>query len=235
MSKILALEALRRRPTPEVILRAQGIPPEREVPGPVADLLDTAMALYEEVAEPVGIVEAISTEEFPELYRGEGMNADRTPLPGIIRNSTTLALFAATLGSRVSERIEALFSGNDPALGYMLDTVASERADMAATLLAQAFLADEMEAGRVEAGTAVLPYSPGYCGWHLTGQKKLFARLEPGRIGIRLTPSCLMVPIKSVSGILVTGPPEGHDFENNFEFCLDCAGWDCRDRIASLT
>ena len=55
------------------------------------------------------------------------------------------------------------------------------------------------------------------------------------RIGIELSDSCLMSPLKSVSGVLVAGPAEIHDFENDFEFCLDCTTWECRDRIASIT
>ena len=43
-----------------------------------------------------------------------------------------------------------------------------------------------------------------------------------------------MSPIKSVSGVLVAGHPEIHDFENDFDFCFDCATWECRSRIASL-
>ncbi|MFH1765721.1 MAG: vitamin B12 dependent-methionine synthase activation domain-containing protein, partial [Gemmatimonadota bacterium] len=88
--------------------------------------------------------------------------------------------------------------------------------------------------GEVDSAVRVLPYSPGYCGWHITGQKELFAFLDPQQIGISLNASCLMSPIKSVSGVLVVGHPEIHDFENDFDFCFDCATWECRSRIASL-
>jgi hypothetical protein len=80
----------------------------------------------------------------------------------------------------------------------------------------------------------VLPYSPGYCGWHVSGQAKLFEVLRPQRIGISLNASHLMVPLKSVSGVLVAAEPEVHDFDIDFEFCSDCADQECRGRIQAV-
>ncbi|MFC1661862.1 vitamin B12 dependent-methionine synthase activation domain-containing protein, partial [Gemmatimonadota bacterium] len=141
----------------------------------------------------------------------------------------------ATLGESISQKINELFRINEPALGCMLDGIASERADTAANLLGQTFLVSLVGEGEADTATRVLPYSPGYCGWHITGQRKLFAFLDPGLIDIELSDSCLMSPLKSVSGVLVAGPPEIHVFENDFGFCLDCATWECRERIASIT
>jgi hypothetical protein len=80
----------------------------------------------------------------------------------------------------------------------------------------------------------VLTYSPGYCGWHITGQRALFARLKPEEIGIKLTASCLMRPLKSVSGVILAGEREAHLFDDSYPFCDECADRPCRARIASL-
>jgi hypothetical protein len=49
-------------------------------------------------------------------------------------------------------------------------------------------------------------FSPGYCGWSLTEQHELFSLFPtPTPCGISLTDSSLMVPIKSVSGIIGVG------------------------------
>lgn len=48
-------------------------------------------------------------------------------------------------------------------------------------------------------------FSPGYCGWHVSQQQLLFPLFEGNTCGVTLTDSSLMVPIKSVSGIIGLG------------------------------
>lgn len=235
MTRVISLEAIGLAPPPETVLRTQGVPEGRPVPDRVNDLVEEARALYESLSNPRGVLSDLSTAEFEEVYAGEGQNAVPTPLPEIAEKAEGLALFAATLGDPVCRKINDLFRDNDAALGCMLDGIASERADSAANLLGQIFLESLLADGIVRTGARALPYSPGYCGWHITGQRKLFAFLDPGQIDIELNDSCLMSPLKSVSGVLVVGSPEAHTFENDFGFCLDCTTWECRLRINSIT
>jgi hypothetical protein len=66
-------------------------------------------------------------------------------------------------------------------------------------------------------------YSPGYCGWNVAEQQRLFALLPPGFCGVRLTPSSLMVPIKSISGVIGLGPEvRKRDYECNVCEVEDC-------------
>ena len=48
-------------------------------------------------------------------------------------------------------------------------------------------------------------YSPGYCNWQLKEQRLLFSLLPEGVSGITLTESFVMLPTKSVSGIIGIG------------------------------
>ena len=48
-------------------------------------------------------------------------------------------------------------------------------------------------------------FSPGYCGWDVSEQQLLFPLFEGQTCGVRLTDSSLMVPIKSVSGVIGLG------------------------------
>jgi hypothetical protein len=79
-----------------------------------------------------------------------------------------------------------------------------------------------------------LRYSPGYCGWHVSGQRKLFDYLLPEEIGITLRESFLMQPLKSISGVVIAGRRQIFDFENTFDFCDDCSTWTCRERISAI-
>lgn len=49
-------------------------------------------------------------------------------------------------------------------------------------------------------------FSPGYCGWHVKEQQKLFPLFNGKTAGVALTDSSLMMPIKSISGIIGLGP-----------------------------
>ena len=147
----------------------------------------------------------------------------------MLDEAVSLALFAVTLGVQISERISALFDAGEFAEGYILDQVASFAADELADIAARRFQTDS-----ARSDLAVLPYSPGYCGWHVSGQQALFAHLQPDEIGISLNDSCLMQPTKSVSGVLVLAPVEAHEFSPAFPCCATCTTLACQERAASL-
>jgi hypothetical protein len=58
--------------------------------------------------------------------------------------------------------------------------------------------------------------------------------LRPEEIGITLRESCLMEPLKSISGVLVAARPEDHRFDNTYQFCRTCSTQTCRSRIAAV-
>jgi hypothetical protein len=213
------------------VLASQGIPATAEVSQRALQLLDQGMKLFAAHARPAGVCQEVEAAEFAEIYRGEGRNAPETPLAEIYPRARRLALFAVTLGEALGEKIADLMGQGQMALGFMLDAIASEGAEIASERAGRCFL----EAGEEEPeAVRVLGYSPGYCGWHLSGQRRLFARLHPEEIGITLNESFLMQPLKSVSGVLVAGEAEVHEFVNRYDFCSDCSTHACRERIASL-
>lgn len=212
--------------------RLQGLPPDGGVSPRIDAIVDAAMAVYLEIAEPRALVGEASPEEFAEVYRGDGRNSHETPLEAIFPKADRLALFAATVGAKVTARIRELFDRHELALGCMLDSVASAAADRLAELLGPRYLTLAGDDGA--RGWRVLAYSPGYCGWHVSGQRRLFGFLAPEEIGITLNASCLMQPLKSVSGVLVVGPGRIHTFHPTYSFCETCREKQCRDRMASV-
>jgi hypothetical protein len=235
MSEILNLSTDELTPDRGAVLESQGIPAGVFVPGEVEALYITACGLLSEVAAPAGILREISLPEFAAVYRGEGRNEPRTPVGDIYVRAERLALYAVTLGERVSDEIAARFRSNDLALASMLDAAASVAADRLAEVAAVRFLERLSRDGGARSATRVLGYSPGYCGWHVSGQKKLFEFLQPEQIGITLRDSFLMQPLKSVSGVLIAGPREIHRFEMSYPFCSRCETQGCRERIRALS
>jgi hypothetical protein len=216
-------------PGREAVLEQMGMARPAEVSARSGALLEAAGEELTRMAEPVGLVDDVSTPEFEAVYRGEGLNSHDTPLAQIYPRAAGLALFAATLGEPVSARIRELFAANDAARGFVLDAVASVSADRLAGLLAE-----RIRWRASEAAITVVAYSPGYCGWHISAQRALFARLRPGEIGISLNDSYLMRPLKSVSGVLVSGSGRIHRFRGEYSFCEACATRQCLPRMASV-
>jgi hypothetical protein len=196
--------------------------------------VEQALSLLAESAEPRGVLEPVTDDEFSAVLRGAGRNAEDPVVGWIYPRAEALALFAATLGPRVTEEIEDLFAMDDVPLAVSLDAAASRMAENASGALAGAFARRLPSGAGGPDGVHVLAYSPGYCGWHVTGQGALFARLRPERIGITLGESSLMHPLKSVSGVLIAGDAALHTFETGFTYCSACRDRTCAARMRSL-
>jgi hypothetical protein len=220
------------RPAREEVLSAQELPEPGALSPRLRHLLDDAFAEYDAHAEPRAIVGELSRTELEEVLDGFAGPVGETVIGQIYPRGAAFALYVATLGSPLAERIRKMFATNDLGRGWMLDAVASSGADRLSSLLSRRFEAEL--GGNGHSGPRVLPYSPGYCGWTVRGQKKLFARLGPEEIGVTLNDSCLMTPIKSVSGVLVAGPGEIHRFRPDFPFCDECKTHACGARMASV-
>ncbi len=224
MSKIVEFEIMEIRPEKEVVFKEFGIPKIDLVSEKNQQLYSEAIKVFQETSKLIVIYSEISKEKFEMILKGEGNNSAEIPVEQIFPKADNLSLFALTMGKEVSEKIETIFKENDFALGSMLDCIASLSADKAVKKLEITF-SDNFP------NTCVLSYSPGYCGWHITGQKKLFEYLHPEKIGITLNDSFLMIPLKSVSGVLISGKREIHTFENNFSFCSLCKTKSCLERM----
>jgi len=218
----------------EEILLSQGIPEQAALSENFERIFKEAVKQFYDLAKPVGLTCGLDTAEFAAVFGGEGLNEKDNPVNEIFRSSSSLALFAATLGPVLSDRITGLFDCGEYAAGYMLDSVSSLAADKLANLTACSFKSDLLNAGVSSESATVLSYSPGYCGWHISGQKKLFEFLEPEEIGITLNESYLMSPVKTVSGVLIAGPAEIHEFVNSYHFCDACTTLSCIERMRNL-
>lgn len=118
-----------------------------------------------------------------------------------LKNCDSVALLAVSIGSGMEEWSKSLIAANDYLEGYAVDIVASEIVESAAD-----FVQNELARYVSAAGWNVTTrYSPGYCGWNVVEQKKLFALLPPNFCGISLNNSAMMSPVKSISALIGTG------------------------------
>ncbi|OGS36239.1 MAG: hypothetical protein A2293_13115 [Elusimicrobia bacterium RIFOXYB2_FULL_49_7] len=112
----------------------------------------------------------------------------------LVEKNDPCILYLLTLGKVLSETIRQM-GQDDPGMAYFLDTAASALTEYAAALI-QASLMDELSPQRL----ILTPrFSPGNCDLPMTAQSSILSLLEPDKIGVTLTDTCLMMPEKSLS------------------------------------
>jgi len=138
---------------------------------------------------------------------------------GQLKRSGSVVLFLCTAGEEIGIRSRKAMKERDLLKGYVYDVVGSEIVEAAADLMQNEL---KIAAG-AEGFSITNRYSPGYCGWSVSEQHKLFKLLPYNYCGIRLTESALMDPVKSVSGIIGIGK----DVKLNPYTCKMCDMHDC--------
>lgn len=118
-----------------------------------------------------------------------------------LRNSTSIAVFICTAGPEISTLAKELMFGEDPVKGFIYDILGSYISEAVGYQI-EAFLKLQFKTSKLNITTR---YSPGYVKWSLAEQEKLFALLEGKTCGVKLTPSSLMKPVKSISGVIGIG------------------------------
>lgn len=119
-----------------------------------------------------------------------------------LEHTTQIATYVVTIGSGVERLSRGWLRQGKVMQGTIADAIASTVAEATAERLR-----GEVRAWARGQGLDATPgYSPGYCGLHVRQQQTLFASLPTQRINVHLTPSCLMLPVKSVSGLIGIGP-----------------------------
>ena len=117
-----------------------------------------------------------------------------------LRHSEKLLFFVCTAGKTISDKSSAMLMGDDPAKGYIYDQVGIFLTEAVGDRMHQ-LIREELAPGQ----TTTNRYSPGYCHWAVSDQHHLFSLFPPAPCGVTLTPSSLMNPVKSISGVIGIG------------------------------
>ena len=117
----------------------------------------------------------------------------RQPYAAFLAGCSGYALVAMTLGQEIDRRIRALMQ-TDPVRAVVLDACAGALAEYEGD-------AWEMRFGEER----TYRFCPGYGGSDAGDVRFIFSELHPGRIGMQLLDSGMMVPQKSMAGIVGLG------------------------------
>lgn len=142
----------------------------------------------------------------------------------LLERCQKVAIFALTIGNHLEELVSYLAENGLVLQATVLDAIGSGAAEKVA-----AFVEDRIRKRAASQGLVISQrFSPGYCDWEVSQQKNVFTAMNGDTAGVRLTKSCLMVPQKSISGIIGIGLPD-----NNIESynpCNTCKKRDCTGR-----
>ena len=118
-----------------------------------------------------------------------------------LRGSEAFALFICTSGLEFETYQQRLKEQGDMVRVFMADALGSVIAEKCADQMEKALQESIDKLGWMHTNR----FSPGYCGWHVSQQQLLFPLFQGHTCGVKLTDSSLMIPIKSVSGIIGLG------------------------------
>jgi len=140
----------------------------------------------------------------------------------LLEQCDKVAVFALTIGNQLEETVNQLAGDGLVLQASVLDAIGS----VATEILADAVQAHIGEMAHAYGLTISRRFSPGYCDWHIGQQGMLFWALRGNTAGIRLTSAGLMIPQKSISGIIGMGTSEVKDYNP----CNTCNQHDCVGR-----
>lgn len=193
------------------------------------DLVDQSLGALPRLMRPRGVfrIDDVTALEPHGIDLSSGAKFEGT-LGAYLRHSRFIATFIVTLGSAVERLSRTWLRAGKVMQGTIADAIASEAAEATAQRLQS-----EVRHWAQSQGLDITPaYSPGYCGLTVRQQLPLFASLPAAQINVRLTASCLMLPIKSISGLIGIGPP---DKVNPDAYpCEACEHPDCVQRRAAF-
>jgi hypothetical protein len=189
---------------PDEIFRILGYS-KSAVPEPVHEKVQFLLPLFDQIIKPVG-----GFVLFPDSMLDVGsesltldsinFNTGHT-IASQIEGSEYIGVIIASAGSQISDKSHEFIGNGDYLEGYIVDAVGSLVAESVADIV-QNYLKEHLASIGLNITNRL---SPGYCGWDVSEQHKLFSLLPDYFCGVALNESALMSPIKSISAIIGIG------------------------------
>lgn len=189
----------------------------REVRTEAQKCIAWALANAPRLAAPAAVAEIVAisgdTDAGLLLENGETMPCDAAHFHGADR----LAVGVTTLGPLLEREVSRLFACSDPLRALALDCVGTITLRSAGSALREA-IANDIVGDGCEIGARV---SPGCAIVPLEAQRAVFNTARPSTIGVTLTDSLLMTPIKTIS-LLFPMAPNLPARLSTFNMCRTC-------------
>lgn len=140
----------------------------------------------------------------------------------LLEQCNKVAVFVLTIGKYLEDMANQLAQDGLVLQSAVLDAIGSDAAER----LADSVESHISEVAHNQGLTISRRFSPGYCDWDVTQQKLVFKTMKGDYAGVHLTDSCLMLPRKSISGIIGIGADQVAEYNP----CKTCDRRDCIGR-----
>jgi hypothetical protein len=184
----------------------------------IASLLDECMGLARQLLQPAysHIFKDIQAVRGSQVFVEDGLVLRGNSISRLLSKCAKVALFVLTIGGALEEMAGRLANEGLIVKAYVLDAIGSAAAEKLADLVQDSIAS----AARAEGLCISRRFSPGYCDWDIGQQQIVFSALGGEFAGVHLTEDCLMVPQKSVSGLIGMGRCDGGvDTYNPCDMC----------------
>ena len=206
------------------VIRFLGYLPGQRLTSSTSSLIDSQIEEAQRLIKPsysCSIRKILDTESPRTIIEGP-MILTSNIITKIFSRCHEVAIFVATIGAGVEERVSHLMSSGEMLKAVVLDAAGSAAIEKLACELEESV----RKRASVDGARISRRYSPGYCDWHIKQQKLLFDALTGDSVGVELTEDSLMMPQKSISGIIGIGFGQAITVSS----CLSCSKKDCEGR-----
>ena len=209
----------------DAVLRGQGADPDiiRQRSPRLMETAQEALELGISRLEPQVLVEEFKVVGVghDRLQLDNGKDLKGPLVTGHLVGATCVTVALCTVGSSIDE-LAAETMEDDIVKGLAVDGVGSAAVEALANAVCREIEQDAAERGL----ETTIPLSPGMIGWGVDeGQQLIFDLVDSEKQNIKLTPSYLMVPRKSISMVMGIGP----NINSGARICDFCAMRDnCR-------
>jgi len=208
------------------VLRNIGYCTDCKLPTRLASLIDDYVENVHNLIEPSYscVVRDINLVQGSRVIIEGSIVFESQVIASLLEQCEKAAVFLVTIGEHLEEMAYRLAEDGLIVQATVLDAIGSVAAEKVAD-----FVQDRVREIANDQGLVISQrFSPGYCDWDIGQQRTVFWAVSGDSVGIRLTEGCLMIPRKSISGVIGIGPRDGN--VENYNPCKTCDKHDCQGR-----
>ena len=208
------------------VLHNIGYQADSEPPTRLASLIDEYLENAPHLLAPSysGVIRDVKSVQGSRVVIEGSITFESEVIARLMEQCQKTFIFLVTIGDIVEEMVGQLAEDSLMLQATVLDAIGSVSVESVANVVQERV----EEIAHTRGLCTSRRFSPGYCDWDIEQQRTVFQALNGNYAGVRLTEDCLMIPRKSMSGIIGLGSCDS-DVEN-YNPCDTCQKQDCPGR-----